>query len=319
MSSHPSLVDIIPAAVECMRVIHEGYSAVLYIEQDEKEAGVFTLRNPERGVSLRLQPVPDCSELIFAEIFSLDLPLPQDVDLVYLALLCNSAAAQQQFTFGVDAVLRLVSTESEEVAPQDLAHFWGDLMVDAWRDVEREYMRQYVPGVELEHWGGSVPFQAWGTWDGHPFCFKYRGGWATLSIAAQNDDPVFTPGWRASTAYGDTWGGSLEFTEFVSLFCYLRSQLQRAPFHYDFPVLAKSESVESEYLLSLDQVSAWGHSPQEAYRTLASREHYNGLDIDPTPLNKDRRSFPDKDPDFFVEPEAASRGATLPLLAKDER
>jgi len=319
VSSPPSLVDILPVAVEYMRVIHEDYSTVLYIEQDGKEAGVVTLRNPERGVSLRLQPVPDCSDLIFAEVFALDLPLPQNVDLAYLALLCNSAAAQQQFTFGLDAVSQLVSTDKEEARPQDLAHFWDDLIFEAWRDVEREYMRRHVPGVELEQWGGCVPFQAEGAWDGYQFYFRYRGGWASLSIATQGDDPVETPGWRASTAYGDTWGGSLEFVEFVSLLCYLRSQLQRAPFHYDFPVLSKPESVESEYLLSLNQVSAWGHSPQEAYRALASREHYNGWGIDPTPLNEDRRTFPDKDPDFFVEPAAAERGARLPLLAKEER
>lgn len=84
-----------------------------------------------------------------------------------------------------------------------------------------------IPGLDVETAGGACPFQAEGTWNGHPFYFRYRGGFAALRVGGQ--DVIIDPRWVASMDYGDPMAGFLDMAEFTYLMCVLAEQIAAQP------------------------------------------------------------------------------------------
>lgn len=96
-----------------------------------------------------------------------------------------------------------------------------------------------IPDLEIFNAGGAVPFQAYGSWEGNLFYFRYRHGRASLSIGGE--DPIGAPRWSAAVAYGDPMSGFLSLQEFYYLFYVLGEKLTDAPQPYVFQELGGEE------------------------------------------------------------------------------
>jgi len=63
--------------------------------------------------------------------------------------------------------------------------------------------------------GGACPVQATGTYQGQPFYFRYRWGFASLGLGGE---PIMNPEYETSLSYGDQLSGFLTLGEFHDLF-----------------------------------------------------------------------------------------------------
>lgn len=63
--------------------------------------------------------------------------------------------------------------------------------------------------------GGACPVQAEGLYEGRPFYFRYRWGFASLGLG---DSPVTKPEYESSMSYGQAFDGFLSLGEFNDIF-----------------------------------------------------------------------------------------------------
>lgn len=90
---------------------------------------------------------------------------------------------------------------------------------------DKDQFAAIAPGATLRSHGGVIPFQAYGTWHGYEFYFRYRGGHASLRIGQTSETVVGRPYWSASVQHGDPYDGYMEFHEFLETFATLAAQL----------------------------------------------------------------------------------------------
>jgi hypothetical protein len=148
------------------------------------------------------------------------------------------------------AVATVEPSATFDVRPGDEIHNPFDLNgrvdsgVEVWalrgaiRDVRSMYdsarFAALFPGAVLQEYGGAVPFQAEGSWHGHPFYFRYRNGQASLSLTAEGRNPVGNPHWSGAVDFGDPIQGILTFEEFLHLFGRCARELTRSEFVFEF-------------------------------------------------------------------------------------
>lgn len=189
----------------------------------------------------------------------------------------------------------------------------------AWAPLSRA-----IPGLIITSAGGMCPYQAEGTLKGHPFYFRYRHGYADLR-AGEYDSKVmpYLDGalWHSGVDYGDTFGGALSSSEFTTLMIELVPALNPAKFYWKFEgrkVIVEGNSTTGLSLSVTDKTEicgGWGITPEQALLQIASPSDYlleNGWSledqalyyklkkIDPKPINKDDRVWPDPQPVFEV-------------------
>lgn len=197
--------------------------------------------------------------------------------------------------------------------------------VDSWL-----WLQELIPGIVVSSAGGVAPFEAQGLLHGHPFYYRDRHGYASLSIGAIDGEAPYL---------GDTtlYGASTETSEgdgeasFVKNLLKLVPKLERTPFPYEFqgrkiewgnvPIQErKYRVVEGEF----DEFPSvgWGYFPEEAFQELAKpseyllsrgwteeiqREIYELRAFSPVPVKTDERKYPEVDPPFAVNPPEALR------------
>lgn len=123
-----------------------------------------------------------------------------------------------------------------------MAYFSGDTTVEPkmnatdpgrWRDLSAR-----IPGLIVESAGGVCPFQSEGTLHGLPYYFRYRSGYAGLSLmepATDGDEvDLLCPLYAAGTEFGEPLDGYLDRDQFVSLMLLLVPQLEPAAFLWEF-------------------------------------------------------------------------------------
>ena len=168
-----------------------------------------------------------------------------------------------------------------------------------------------VPGLTVGQAGGLLPFQSEGTWHGHPYYFRYRGGTASLRVGGP--DVVSSPLWNATVLYGHAQAGCLDMDEFTYLFCVLGRKLQQAEYRYTFDLREgfhpDPDLPPASALLGIN-IGQWARSGKEATERLtewlaALAEQFPdtpaGFTIDDVILTgEDTRAFPDPAPDFAV-------------------
>jgi len=64
--------------------------------------------------------------------------------------------------------------------------------------------------------GGACPVQAEGSYQGQPFYFRYRWGFASLGLGGEN--PILHPEYSSSLSHGDSFDGFLSSHEFKNIF-----------------------------------------------------------------------------------------------------
>ena len=180
-----------------------------------------------------------------------------------------------------------------------------------------EALEARVPELSVVSAQGDSPFQAEGVLQGLPFYFRYRRGVASLALGA---NPVGEPLYSAFAAYGSKNDGTLKDEEFEELLVALIPHLARAPFRYQFKgrkVLVKGLP-DAPMVMATDREElyfSWGHTAEEAYEKLTTvaphllskgyseplqQEIFTAQAIDPVPLNRDERDFPETAPSFTV-------------------
>ena len=175
---------------------------------------------------------------------------------------------------------------------------------EARRLCDEEELHRHAEGVELGTYGGAVPFQAEGTWNGYPFYFRYRNGSASLDIALPGDSPVLLAAWRATCMYGGPFDGFLEFREFCLLFCLLAQGLRKAPFPFQFKLLSAPPDCHS--MRTSGAVTLLGETAREALLRAQNSGYWAGCVFADVPENEDPRKFPSTRPVFPVR-----RGSVL--------
>ena len=157
--------------------------------------------------------------------------------------------------------------------------------------LEPLYTRIPKPHLQINDYGGVVPFQAYGTWYGYAFYFRYRGGHASLRVGDTEDTVISQPLWEADVYYGDELQGALDRDEFITLFCDLGSNLKRANFSYRFRYTGTPDGTSPAYVFRTAE------SPAEA---AAQVDNTYALE----PPYEDPRIFPEHTPAFLVLPAA---------------
>lgn len=153
-----------------------------------------------------------------------------------------------------------------------------------WTTVRRQHktrklalIHERIPNVTITGSGGAVPFQAEGTIDGYEFYFRYRHGSASLRVGT--DDAVSVPYWAAGVVYGDDLDGTLNYDEFVFLFCHLAARLDVAEFTYRFTLspdairtkLAAHPDDMAQLLEQPRWINAYGFTVDEARERVADQ------------------------------------------------
>lgn len=123
-----------------------------------------------------------------------------------------------------------------------------------------------ISGLLVESAGGVLPFQSEGTLHGLPYYFRYRGGYASLTVmaapAAGEEADLLCPLYAAGTDYGDDYAGSLSREEFYSLMLTLVPQLTEAAFLWEFQgVKVTIEDLSNPKPESLDVLVERRHQP----------------------------------------------------------
>lgn len=151
----------------------------------------------------------------------------------------------------------------------------------------------HVPGLLIDYAGGAVPFQAYGTWEGHDFYFRYRHGHASLSVGG--NDAVKAPRWSAAANYGDPMSGFLDMDEFIFLFGFLGNRLKTAP----QPYLYAQQDEDGHR-----QFTVYALSPEQAdhqaryYCLTAETFDFERVQLEALPIMFDERDEPPQVLDF---------------------
>lgn len=190
--------------------------------------------------------------------------------------------------------------------------------VDSWL-----WLQELIPGIVVSSAGGIAPFEAQGLLHGHPFYYRDRHGYASLSIGALDGEAPYL---------GDTtlYGASSETEEFAGGESFVKNllklvpKLERTPFPYEFQgrkiewgdggIQARDyRAVEGEF--DDFPMVGWGYFPEEAFQELAKpseyllsrgwtediqREIYELRAFSPKPVKTDERKYPEVDPPFVV-------------------
>ena len=161
-----------------------------------------------------------------------------------------------------------------------------------------------IPNLEFQSYGGMVPFQADGKWNGWDFYFRYRSGHVTLKLGYYGGegptgdaiDLTQAPYWASSKSYGDPLDGCLNMDEFISLFLELASNLEDGWFSYSF------KEIDGE-----DIVYTYAETLEKALEALKIHSSKRGKTYSTTPVMEDNRIFPALKPDFLVLPAIGSK------------
>ena len=204
--------------------------------------------------------------------------------------------------------------------PDEVADFAADaaanvatelrhVIIEARKTIDFATVLRRFPSLQIVSAGGACPFQSEGTLQGHPYYFRYRHGYASLSVGGE--DCVGSPLWHAGEELTDQDDGWLSFEEFTNVFTRLASRLERAPFRYEFAEL--DEAGQPLFHTNPNGTfprtwPGWGHTPEEAYEAAATRwhpevhlwQHYEqeAAALSDSPVEADTRVFPEVDPDF---------------------
>lgn len=115
--------------------------------------------------------------------------------------------------------------------------------------IHDDRLRQEVPalhkvadGLFVVSADGVLPFQAYGSWHGYGWYFRYRHSYASLSIGP--DAPISKPYWFAETIFGGD-GATLDLPEFAYLFTYLAAKLTRAEYLFTFDNGVRAQRVQA--------------------------------------------------------------------------
>ena len=184
--------------------------------------------------------------------------------------------------------------------PETITHEIRRISRQARMNRDTKPILDRIPNLEFESYGGMVPFQADGKWDGWPFYFRYRSGHVSLKLGywkgeGPNEDSIDltqAPYWASSQSYGDPLDGCLNMKEFISLFIELAANLEDGWFSYEF------KEVDGE-----GSFHAYGKTKEEAFRNLQTFSSTKGKVFSPEPIMEDNRVFPSVRPDFLVLPE----------------
>lgn len=240
----------------------------------------------------------------------------ESMDLGMLRLAWAHLRQEEAPTFvcsvGADALVGCCWGGRGDSTADRMAENLADVGREARRQDDADVLAQHAQDVALETYGGAVPFQAEGTWCGYPFYFRYRHGYATLSIAVGEDDPVELPAWRSGLVFGGEYDGSLTFEEFCLLLCLLSTRLSRAPYPFRFDIAAppprdfplREQSIGKSATL-------YGQTPEEALRKAENAPYWSGVVFAATPTNADHRVFPSSDPVFPVNADSVAQAETL--------
>lgn len=237
-----------------------------------------------------------------------------DPDMAALALEVAASSQEPEVTveWTLDT-LRALAFERRSAGVEVLDAVWQllrELCGDTQLQAVTRHLRARIPGLEITTAGGVVPFQATGTWWGHPWYFRLR--WDVASLKVGGDSPVVKPLWSAEMPH--TSGempdhpylhNEISWQEFEDVFCALAISLKKAPFHYLFARTGHRQSADTE-----PQWGGYGNSPAEAFESLLLRVHgfvdegylTPGMEFDPVPVNVDDRVFPATAPTFAVLP-----------------
>lgn len=174
------------------------------------------------------------------------------------------------------------------------------IMLNAAHNRDRKILYSRIPGLILEGGGGSNPYQADGTWNGYSFYFRFRHGWASLSIGREIDQDgnednlnlIQNPYWFAGIQYESEDDGDLTVPQFTDLFCKLGKMLEIQPFKYEFRPINAGEK----------DPSAWveGWDAQEARATIKDYSFYNDKEYELEPVTEDYRVYPWPMDEFIV-------------------
>jgi hypothetical protein len=205
--------------------------------------------------------------------------------------------------------------EHRQAGGTDELHF--DLYaqdIDEWK-----FLQELIPGIIVTSAGGALPYQAEGFLDDYPFYFRSEWGSSSVNIAKPAGTPFLHTGDVLWTGKCTTTVDGLRLTpqEFVVELFKCMQELKVAPFLWAFkcrkPVFGGGPSWTYTMSDELDQVEGWGMTPEEGYACTAKPNSYleeKGFSagaqqalwlsraVDPTPINRDERVWPQELPEF---------------------
>lgn len=160
---------------------------------------------------------------------------------------------------------RLARGGDEHEAAETVLASLEACLVEQWLRAGAPDLFDAVPGLRIFDAGGMCPFQAWGSWHGHPWYFRFRGFHASLDVSVT--DPISTPYWSAEAFLpGDIIG----VEDFEYAFTYLGRRLSRADFRFEFTGSDGSRVVPAPDLadawLKVAPIASAGGSPWRLVR-----------------------------------------------------
>lgn len=189
--------------------------------------------------------------------------------------------------------------------------------LDSWL-----WLQESIPGILISSAGGIAPFEVQGLLHGHPFYYRDRHGYASLSLGEVDGEPPYL---GDKTLYGSSteteeFGGAENFVENLMK---LVPKLERTSFPYKFRgrkiIFGEGGIQAGDYHASEDFDDfghvGWGYFPEEAFEKLAEpseyllsqgwtediqRRIYELQEFSPEPINTDERKYPEVDPPFTV-------------------
>lgn len=197
----------------------------------------------------------------------------------------------------------------------------GTVPFDLWAQDPGMFplLSESYPGILVASAGGLVPFQAEGLLDGHPFYYRDEWGFASLKVGLPDGDRPYS--------YFDTfWAAQLETEawqegrDFEKNLLALLPLLSRSDYLYEFEALKVLWAPEAQWQWALNAqerevVLSRGFTPEDAFAKLYEPSPYlaeKGFrpeeqvklalarEINPAPLNRDERKFPEIDPPFLT-------------------
>lgn len=215
--------------------------------------------------------------------------------------------------------------EPSRAAFEDFLKGSSDLHFDLYaQDIEAwSFLRGLIPGIVVNSAGGPGLFQAEGLLDEYPFYFRSETGTASICISTPDGSPHLFTGDTLWVGRCDT-DGELFFLsdeDFIRELYKCMTNLEVAPFPWEFrgkdkrwndpndleagwTILDKDELFYG-YGLTASEGYAKAAEPFTsekflAFMSIEAQERlWRDQQVDPTPVNEDKRVFPAVKPEFL--------------------
>lgn len=190
--------------------------------------------------------------------------------------------------------------------------------IDAW-----SFLRETIPGIVVSSAGGAYLFQAEGLLDEYPFYFRSETGTASICIAVPDGSPHLFTGDTLWYGRCGTDGEIFMMTDedFVRELHKCMADLKVAPFLWEFRGKDKryhdNNDLEAGWTILDKEESFYGYgaTPEEGYAKAAEpftderflaimsvdaqERLWRDQQVNPSPINEDKRVFPRVNPEFL--------------------